>query len=98
MITLKVNGIEYEIPEEKDKRLLDFLRDDLRLTAAKEGCGAGACSGCDGTGCSRGRRTRGGAGTARHIGAGRRGLGKFLVIWGFAPVHKALLAIKIIAN
>ncbi|HUM82856.1 MAG TPA: selenium-dependent xanthine dehydrogenase [Lachnospiraceae bacterium] len=46
MITLKVNGIEYEIPEEKDKRLLDFLRDDLRLTAAKEGCGAGACGTC----------------------------------------------------
>ena len=49
-------------------------------------------------GVAQTQRTRGGADTARQIGAGRRGLGKFLVIWGFAPVHKALLSIKIIAN
>ncbi|MDR2479889.1 MAG: selenium-dependent xanthine dehydrogenase [Treponema sp.] len=28
------------------KKLLDFLRDDLRLTAAKNGCGSGACGAC----------------------------------------------------
>ena len=29
-----------------DKKLLDFLRYDLRLTAAKNGCGTGACGAC----------------------------------------------------
>jgi selenium-dependent xanthine dehydrogenase len=29
-----------------DKKLLDFLRGDLRLTAAKNGCGSGACGAC----------------------------------------------------
>jgi carbon-monoxide dehydrogenase small subunit len=28
------------------RRLLDFLRDDLGLTAAKEGCGMGECGAC----------------------------------------------------
>lgn len=46
MISFKVNGKDYEIGESQDKRLLDFLRDDLRLTGAKEGCGAGACGTC----------------------------------------------------
>ena len=29
-----------------DKKLLDFLRDDLRLTGTKNGCGSGACGAC----------------------------------------------------
>jgi selenium-dependent xanthine dehydrogenase len=29
-----------------DKKLIDFLRDDLRLTATKNGCGSGACGAC----------------------------------------------------
>jgi xanthine dehydrogenase small subunit len=29
-----------------DRRLLDVLRDDLRLTGAKEGCGTGECGSC----------------------------------------------------
>ena len=28
------------------RKLLDFLREDLRLTAAKNGCGSGACGAC----------------------------------------------------
>ncbi|MCI1721474.1 MAG: selenium-dependent xanthine dehydrogenase [Lachnospiraceae bacterium] len=46
MIQFRVNGKECSVPEEQDKRLLDYLRDDLRLTAAKEGCGVGACGTC----------------------------------------------------
>ena len=46
MICFSVNGKPYEVAEDNDKRLIDFLRDDLRLTATKEGCGSGACGTC----------------------------------------------------
>ena len=39
-----VNGRQVE--GSSDKKLLDFLREDLRLTAAKNGCGSGACGAC----------------------------------------------------
>jgi selenium-dependent xanthine dehydrogenase len=39
-----VNG--KEVSGDADRKLLDFLREDLRLTAAKNGCGAGACGAC----------------------------------------------------
>ena len=29
-----------------NKRLVDFLRDDLKLTSVKEGCGEGECGAC----------------------------------------------------
>lgn len=41
---IKVNGIAHEV--EEDKKLLDFLRTDLRLTSAKDGCSEGACGTC----------------------------------------------------
>ncbi len=44
MITLTVNG--KQVQADKDKRLLAFLRNDLRLTAAKDGCSEGACGTC----------------------------------------------------
>ncbi|MDL2254159.1 selenium-dependent xanthine dehydrogenase [Ruminococcaceae bacterium OttesenSCG-928-I18] len=44
MVRLTVNGSEVSGPE--DKALLNFLREDLRLTAAKDGCAAGACGAC----------------------------------------------------
>ncbi|MDR2258551.1 MAG: 2Fe-2S iron-sulfur cluster binding domain-containing protein, partial [Treponema sp.] len=39
-----VNG--KEVRGGAGKKLLDFLREDLRLTAAKNGCGSGACGAC----------------------------------------------------
>ncbi|MCL1835806.1 MAG: molybdopterin-dependent oxidoreductase, partial [Oscillospiraceae bacterium] len=44
-ITFTVNGenVEYSGGE---KKLLAYLRDDLRLTSVKEGCGEGACGTC----------------------------------------------------
>ncbi|MDR0601803.1 MAG: selenium-dependent xanthine dehydrogenase [Treponema sp.] len=43
-VVLAVNGRMVSGPPEK--RLLDFLREDLRLTAVKNGCGSGACGAC----------------------------------------------------
>jgi carbon-monoxide dehydrogenase small subunit len=42
---LRVNGRAVASPV-GGKRLLDFLREDLDLTGAKEGCGMGECGAC----------------------------------------------------
>ena len=44
MINLTVNGKPAQ--GRPDKNLLNFLREDLHLTAAKNGCGSGACGAC----------------------------------------------------
>ncbi|NLT95858.1 MAG: selenium-dependent xanthine dehydrogenase [Clostridia bacterium] len=44
MYTLNVNGQVYQT--DKDKSLLDYLREDLGLTSVKNGCGEGACGAC----------------------------------------------------
>jgi CO/xanthine dehydrogenase Mo-binding subunit/aerobic-type carbon monoxide dehydrogenase small subunit (CoxS/CutS family) len=44
---LRVNGQEHTVRlADPDARLLDFLREDLNLTAAKRGCGQGHCGAC----------------------------------------------------
>ena len=45
-ITLTVNGERREVQSDPDKPLLWILRDDLRLTGTKYGCGAGLCGAC----------------------------------------------------
>ena len=45
-LKLKVNGKDYKVKADDSKRLLDILRDDLRLTGTKEGCGIGECGAC----------------------------------------------------
>ena len=44
--TLHVNGHAQEVECSPWKRLLDVLREDLRLTGTKEGCGEGECGAC----------------------------------------------------
>lgn len=44
MFRLNING--KEVVSENDKPLLSFLRDDLRITSAKDGCSEGACGTC----------------------------------------------------
>ncbi|MBQ4280699.1 MAG: 2Fe-2S iron-sulfur cluster binding domain-containing protein, partial [Spirochaetales bacterium] len=43
-MTLTVNG--RTVSPERDKKLLRYLRDDLRLTSVKDGCSEGACGAC----------------------------------------------------
>ncbi|HEY7510990.1 MAG TPA: FAD binding domain-containing protein [Vicinamibacteria bacterium] len=42
--TLNRRPVSLRVPS--DRRLLDVLREDLRLTGAKEGCGKGECGAC----------------------------------------------------
>src|SRR5258707_14947963 len=46
MMTLKVNGQDYQIDADPDTPLLYVLREDLKLNAAKFGCGLGQCGAC----------------------------------------------------
>src|ERR1700743_564744 len=46
MMTLKVNGHEHQVDTDPDTPLLYVLRDDLKLNAAKFGCGLGPCGCC----------------------------------------------------
>ena len=45
-VALEVNGVAREVDGSPWRRLLDVLRDDLRLTGTKEGCGEGECGAC----------------------------------------------------
>jgi carbon-monoxide dehydrogenase small subunit len=46
LITLFVNGNEYEMALRPNRTLLEVLREDLRLTGTKEGCDDGVCGSC----------------------------------------------------
>jgi aerobic carbon-monoxide dehydrogenase small subunit len=45
-IALEVNGKPAHVDVSPWKRLLDVLREDLKLTGTKEGCGEGECGAC----------------------------------------------------
>ncbi|MFL6274724.1 MAG: (2Fe-2S)-binding protein [Blastocatellia bacterium] len=45
-ITFHINGSEREVDEPPMRRALDVLREALRLTGTKEGCGEGECGAC----------------------------------------------------
>ncbi|MDR7344171.1 carbon-monoxide dehydrogenase small subunit [Pantoea alhagi] len=46
VIELKVNGIRVRREVDDNRRLIDFLREDLQLTGTKEGCSVGECGAC----------------------------------------------------
>src|SRR5258705_2105629 len=46
IVSFDVNGITRGVESPPMKRLLDVLREDLRLTGSKEGCGEGECGAC----------------------------------------------------
>jgi aerobic-type carbon monoxide dehydrogenase small subunit (CoxS/CutS family) len=45
-IHFKLNGNSISIATEPNRRLIDLLRDDLKLTGTKAGCGIGECGAC----------------------------------------------------
>jgi len=45
-IAFEVNGKSHSVEASPWKRLLDVLREDLKLTGTKEGCGEGECGAC----------------------------------------------------
>ncbi len=45
-VSFTVNGEPRSVDAPPMKRLLDVLREDLRLTGTKEGCGEGECGAC----------------------------------------------------
>ena len=46
MISLNVNGKNYKVDVSDDVPLLWVLRDHLKLTGTKYGCGIGECGSC----------------------------------------------------
>jgi carbon-monoxide dehydrogenase small subunit len=46
LITLRVNGEDYEVWVATHKTLLEVLREDLHLTGTKHGCELGECGAC----------------------------------------------------
>ena len=46
MVIFKVNGTDRSFDGDPDMPLLWYLRDDLRLTGTRFGCGAGLCGAC----------------------------------------------------
>ncbi|MDP1623256.1 MAG: molybdopterin-dependent oxidoreductase [Bacteroidales bacterium] len=46
IITINVNGDEFEVAVKANATLLDLLRDELKLTGTKKGCELGDCGAC----------------------------------------------------
>ena len=46
IINFKLNGKNTSVELTKNKRLIDLLRDNLKLTGTKEGCSIGECGAC----------------------------------------------------
>jgi len=44
MFHIDINGTVYAVQE--DRNLLDFLRDEAKVTSLKNGCGEGSCGAC----------------------------------------------------
>lgn len=46
VVNYTINGRKYDAYIEPNRTLLEVVRDELRLTGAKEGCGTGDCGAC----------------------------------------------------
>ncbi|MFV0440543.1 MAG: selenium-dependent xanthine dehydrogenase [Lachnospirales bacterium] len=46
MVTFKVNGKDISVNENTNRSLMNYLREELKLTSVKDGCSEGACGTC----------------------------------------------------
>lgn len=46
LINININGLDYEVAVKPTTTLIDLLRDELKLTGTKKGCGLGDCGAC----------------------------------------------------
>ncbi len=46
LLQFKLNGKTITIKTRPDRRVVDLIREDLKLTGTKDGCGAGECGAC----------------------------------------------------
>jgi len=46
LLKCKINGKDFEGEIDSSLRLIDFIRNNLKLTGTKEGCGEGECGAC----------------------------------------------------
>ncbi len=46
VISFTINGEKRQVIIRGDERLIDLIRDELKLTGTKEGCGQGECGAC----------------------------------------------------
>ncbi|WP_291633635.1 (2Fe-2S)-binding protein [Clostridium sp.] len=46
ILELKVNEMHYSVDVDPSKRLIDVIREDLKLKGTKEGCSEGECGAC----------------------------------------------------
>jgi carbon-monoxide dehydrogenase small subunit len=53
-VTVTLNGTSINREVQDSRLLIEFLREDLKLTGTKESCGVGVCGAC--TCCSRATR------------------------------------------
>ncbi|OIQ58663.1 putative xanthine dehydrogenase subunit D [Moorella thermoacetica] len=84
-LQLLVNGQQREVDVYEDATLLEVLREDLRLTGAKNGCGEGACGAC--TVIMGGRAVR-----ACRIPAARAAGQEIITVEGLTPREKEIYA------
>lgn len=45
-LNIRINGEDYQVEVQPDQTLLEFLRRELGLMGAREGCGIGTCGAC----------------------------------------------------
>jgi carbon-monoxide dehydrogenase small subunit len=46
VVNFKINGTDTTVKTQANRRLLDVLREELKLTGTKEGCSVGECGAC----------------------------------------------------
>ena len=66
MVKLIVNGTARSYDGDPDMPLLWYVRDDLRLTGTRFGCGAGLCGACSVHVDGKAVRSTGSDGTSTH--------------------------------